>query len=113
MTKRSYVLVGSATCAENGHMEQVASASVTTPAATLGKADIAGSRMCRANMHSVRGKRGCPGAGRDSPACGAAPAAVTDNGPAEDPRVAGTGWVAVWNRDLATPVTGMPDSASG
>jgi hypothetical protein len=41
------------------------------------------------------------------------PAAVTNNGPAEDPRTAGTAWVAVWNRDLAAPVTGMPDWASG
>jgi hypothetical protein len=26
--------------------------------------------------------------------------------------VTSTAWVAVWNRDLATPVTGTPDSAS-
>ena len=40
------------------------------------------------------------------------PAVVTNIGRLEDPRTTGTGWVAVWNRDLATPVTGMPDSAS-
>ena len=44
--------------------------------------------------------------------CRAAAAAVTNNGRTGDPRVEGTGWVAVWNRDLATPVTGMPNSAS-
>jgi Glycosyltransferase family 20 len=37
---------------------------------------------------------------------------VTNNGPAEDPRTTGTAGGAVRNRDLATPVTGMPDSAS-
>jgi hypothetical protein len=49
------------------------------------------------------------------PAASAAgvPAAVTNNGTTGDPRVAGTGWVAAWNRGLATPVTGMPDSACG
>jgi hypothetical protein len=41
------------------------------------------------------------------------PAAVTNKGRTGDPRTAGTGWVAVWNRDLAIPVTGMPDAASG
>jgi hypothetical protein len=40
-------------------------------------------------------------------------AAVTNNGRAKDPCTAGTAWVAVWNRDLATLVTGMPDLASG
>jgi hypothetical protein len=37
---------------------------------------------------------------------------VTNNGRTEDPRTTGTAWVGVWNRDLATPVTGMPNSAS-
>ena len=41
------------------------------------------------------------------------PAAVTNNGPTEDPCTTGMAWVAVPNRDLVTPVTGMPDSASG
>ena len=39
------------------------------------------------------------------------PAAVTNNGRTEDPRTTGTAWVAVRNRDLATPITGMPNSA--
>jgi hypothetical protein len=39
------------------------------------------------------------------------PAAVTNNGRAEDPRTTGTAWVAVRNLDSATPVTGMPNSA--
>jgi hypothetical protein len=30
-----------------------------------------------------------------------------------DPRTTGTAGVAVWNRDLAAPVTGMPNAASG
>ena len=39
------------------------------------------------------------------------PAAVTNSGRAEDPRMTSTAWVAVRNRDLATPITGMPDPA--
>ena len=39
------------------------------------------------------------------------PAAVTNNGRTEDPRTTGTAWVAVRNLDLATPITGMPNSA--
>ena len=39
------------------------------------------------------------------------PAAVTNRGRAEDPRRTGTAWVAVRNWDLATPMTGMPNSA--
>ena len=34
------------------------------------------------------------------------PAAVTNGGRSEHPRTTGTAWVAVRNRDLATPVTG-------
>ena len=41
------------------------------------------------------------------------PAAVTDNGRIEDPGTTGTARVPVWDRDLATPVTGVPNSASG
>jgi hypothetical protein len=39
------------------------------------------------------------------------PAVVTNNGRTEDPRTTGTAWVAVRNLDLATAITGMPDSA--
>ena len=39
------------------------------------------------------------------------PAAVMNSGRIEDPRRTGTAWVAVRNRDLATPITGMPNSA--
>ena len=39
------------------------------------------------------------------------PAAVTNSGRTEDPYATGTAWVAVRNRDLATPITGMPNSA--
>ena len=39
------------------------------------------------------------------------PAAVTNNGRAEDPRATGTAWVAVRNLDLTTPITGMPNPA--
>ena len=39
------------------------------------------------------------------------PAAVTYSGRPEDPRTTGTAWVAVRNLDLATPITGMPNSA--
>ena len=39
------------------------------------------------------------------------PAEVTNSGRTEDPRTTGTGWVAVRNLDLATPITGMPNSA--
>ena len=39
------------------------------------------------------------------------PAAVTNSGRAEDLRMAGTAWVAVRNLDLATLITGMPNSA--
>ena len=39
------------------------------------------------------------------------PAAVTNNGRTEDPRTTGRAWVAVRNLDLATPITGMPNSA--
>ena len=38
------------------------------------------------------------------------PVAVTNNGRVEDPRTTGTAWAAVRNRDLATPITGMPNS---
>jgi hypothetical protein len=34
-----------------------------------------------------------------------------EHGRTEDPRRTGTAWVAVRNRALATPLTGMPDSA--
>ena len=39
------------------------------------------------------------------------PAAVTNKGRAEVPRWTGTAWVAVRNRDSATPITGMPNAA--
>jgi hypothetical protein len=39
------------------------------------------------------------------------PVAVTNSGRAEDPRTTGTAWVAVRNRDLATPITGMSNAA--
>jgi hypothetical protein len=39
------------------------------------------------------------------------PAAVTNKGRVEDPRTTGTAWVAVRNLDLATPITGMANSA--
>ncbi len=39
------------------------------------------------------------------------PAAVTSSGRTEDPRRTGTAWVAVRNLDLATPITGRPNSA--
>jgi hypothetical protein len=39
------------------------------------------------------------------------PAAVTYNGRTEDLGTTGTAWVAVRNLDLATPITGMPNSA--
>jgi hypothetical protein len=39
------------------------------------------------------------------------PAAVTNSGRTADPRTTGTAWVAVRNRDLATPITGMPNAA--
>ena len=39
------------------------------------------------------------------------PAAVTNNGRTEVPRSTGTTWIAVWKADLATPITGMPNSA--
>jgi hypothetical protein len=39
------------------------------------------------------------------------PAAVTKSGRAEDPRTTGMAWVAVRNRVLATPITGMPNAA--
>jgi hypothetical protein len=39
------------------------------------------------------------------------PAAVTNSERPEDPRTTGTAWVAVRNLDLATPITGMPNSA--
>ena len=39
------------------------------------------------------------------------PAEVTNSGRPEDPRTTGTAWVAVRKRDLATPITGMPNSA--
>jgi hypothetical protein len=35
------------------------------------------------------------------------PAAVTNNGRTEDPRMTGTAWIAVRNLDLATPITGL------
>jgi len=76
-----------------------------------------GGRIC---LREVSGRRSASG-GRYRPArcqtrsaasAAGIPAAVTNNGPTEDPRRTGTGWVGVWNRDLAAPVTGMPDSAS-
>ena len=36
---------------------------------------------------------------------------MTNSGRAEDPRWTGTAWIAVRYRDLATPITGMPNSA--
>ena len=62
---------------------------------------------------SASGSRYRPGMCWTSSAASAAgiPAAVTNSGRAEDPRGTGTAWVAVRNRDLATPITGMPDSA--
>jgi hypothetical protein len=36
---------------------------------------------------------------------------VTNSGRTADPRTTGTAWVAVRNRDLATPITGMPNAA--
>ena len=59
------------------------------------------------------GSRYRPAMSRTRSAASAAviPAAVTNSGHAEDPRRTGTAWVAVRNRDLATPITGMPNSA--
>jgi len=39
------------------------------------------------------------------------PEEVTNKGRTEEPRRTGTAWVAVRNLDLATPMTGMPNSA--
>jgi len=39
------------------------------------------------------------------------PAAVMNSGRMEAPRRTGTAWVVVRNWDLATPITGMPNSA--
>jgi hypothetical protein len=39
------------------------------------------------------------------------PDAVTNSGRAEDPRTTGTAWLAVRNRDLATQMIGMANSA--
>ena len=39
------------------------------------------------------------------------PAAVTNSGRTADPRTTGTAWVAARNRDLATPITAMPNAA--
>jgi hypothetical protein len=50
----------------------------------------------------------CAGPG---PAAAGIPAAVTNSGLTEDPRRTGTAWVAVRNRDLATPITGIANSA--
>ena len=62
---------------------------------------------------SASGSRYRPAMRRTRSAASAAgiPAAVTNSGRAEDPRTTGTAWVAVRNRDLATPMTGMPNSA--
>ena len=62
---------------------------------------------------SASGSRYRPAMRRTRSATSAAgiPAAVTNNGRTEDSRRTGTAWVAVRNRDLATPITGMPNSA--
>ena len=48
---------------------------------------------------------------RSAASAGGIPAAVTNNGRAEDPRWTGAAWVTVRNLDFATPITGMPNSA--
>jgi hypothetical protein len=62
---------------------------------------------------SASGSRYRPAMRRTRSAASAAgiPAAVTNSGRPEDPRTTGTAWVAVRKRDLATPITGMPNSA--
>ena len=62
---------------------------------------------------SASGSRCRPTMRRTRSAASAAgiPAAVTNSGRPEAPRTTGIAWVAVRNRDLTTPITGMPNSA--
>ena len=76
---------------------------------------MAAGRPARAR---VSARRSASGAGTGRPCAGPGPrvgagipAAVTNRGRAEDPPRTGTAWMAVRNLDLATPITGMPNSA--
>ena len=81
----------------------------TTPARS--GADLPARGCRRGAGHRAAGTgRSCAGPRSAASAVGI-PAAVTNSGRAEDPRWTGTAWIAVRYRDLATPITGMPNSA--